>query len=69
MAKISTKKAKEQFSDVVDRVANGNERIILTHVTRRTNLSEARKILKKTLPADIRERVTFLMSWKHIQDE
>ncbi len=46
-----------------------NERIILTHVTRRTNLSEARKILKKTLPADILQRVTFLMSWKHIQDE
>jgi ribonuclease Z len=46
-----------------------NERIILTHVTRRTNLSEARHILKKTLPANIRERVTFLMSWKHIQDD
>ena len=46
-----------------------NERIILTHVTRRTNLSEARHILKKTLNADIRERVTFLMSWKHIQDD
>ncbi len=46
-----------------------NERIVLTHVTRRTNLSEARSILKTNLPADIRERVTFLMSWKHIQDE
>ncbi len=46
-----------------------NERIILTHVTRRTNLTDARKILKKTLPANIRERVTFLMSWKHIQDD
>jgi len=44
-----------------------NERIILIHVTRRTNLSAARKILRRTLPKDVLQRVTFLMSRKHIE--
>jgi len=42
--------------------------IIITHVTRRTNLTEARKALKKTLPKAIHQRVTFLMSMKHVAD-
>ena len=46
-----------------------NERIILTHVTRRTHLPEARRLLKQVLPAEIRDRVTFLMSWKHVQED
>ncbi len=46
-----------------------SERIIITHVTRRTNLAEARKILKKALPKSIYARVTFLMSWKHVQED
>ena len=46
-----------------------NERIVLTHVTRRTNLGQARKALKKALPKDILERVTFLMSRKYIEEE
>jgi len=46
-----------------------NERIVLTHVTRRTNLAEARKRLKATLPKAIYERTTFLMSWKHVADD
>ena len=46
-----------------------NERIVLTHVTRRTNLTAARKILKKTLPKAIHDRTTFLMSRKHVQPE
>ncbi|MBN1943803.1 MAG: MBL fold metallo-hydrolase [Phycisphaerae bacterium] len=46
-----------------------NEKIILTHVTRRTNLAQARKLLKQKLPADLLKRVTFLMSRKHIEDE
>ncbi len=43
-----------------------NEHIILVHLTRRTNMSSARKILKKTLPRDFLERVTFLMSREHV---
>lgn len=46
-----------------------NERIILIHVTRRTNMSLARKILRKVLPRETLERVTFLMSRKHIEAE
>ena len=46
-----------------------NEKIILTHLTRRTNLAEARRILKKVLPAELRERVTFLMSRRHVQPD
>ena len=46
-----------------------NERIVLTHVTRRTHLPEARRLLKQVLPAEVRDRVTFLMSWKHVQED
>ena len=46
-----------------------NERIVLTHVTRRTNLAEARRILRESLPPRLYERLTFLMSWKHVQDD
>ena len=46
-----------------------NERIVLIHVTRRTNMSVARKILRKALPKDTLDRVTFLMSRKYIEEE
>ena len=46
-----------------------NERIILVHVTRRTNMSEARKILRKSLDPATLERITFLMSRKYIEEE
>ncbi len=43
-----------------------NEHIILVHLTRRTNMSYAWKILKKILSKDVLERVTFLMSREHV---
>ncbi len=46
-----------------------NEHIIIVHVTRRTNMAAARKILRKALRKDILERVTFLMSAKYIEEE
>ena len=46
-----------------------NEKIIITHVTRRTNLSQARKQLKQKLPESIRRRTTFLMSRQHMEEE
>ncbi len=46
-----------------------NERIILIHLTRRTNMGAAKKILRKTLPKHTLERVTFLMSRAHIEEE
>ncbi len=45
-----------------------NERIIIVHVTRRTNMSEARKLLRRTLSKDLQQRVTFLMSRKHVEE-
>ncbi len=46
-----------------------NERVILVHVTRRTNIGEARKILRKSLPQDTLQRVTFLMSKKYTEQD
>jgi ribonuclease Z len=46
-----------------------NERIILVHVTRRTNMVAARQILRRTLRKDILRRVTFLMSRRYIEEE
>ena len=43
-----------------------NQCIVITHVTRRTALATARKILKKALHKEVLRRVTFLMSRKHV---
>jgi len=43
--------------------------IVLIHLTRRTNLAAARRILKKVLPSDVLERVRFLMSRQRQQDQ
>jgi ribonuclease Z len=46
-----------------------NPHILLIHLTRRTNMAAARRILRKALKKDILERVTFLMSRKTIEEE
>lgn len=46
-----------------------NEHIVIVHVTRRTNMSAARKMLRKSLPKDVVKRVTFLMGRKYIEDD
>ena len=46
-----------------------NERIILVHVTRRTNLGQARRILRKVLAKDLLPRVDFLMSRRHLRTD
>lgn len=45
------------------------ERIVIIHVTRRTNMGLARKLMRKALPADVLERITFLMSRRHIEED
>ena len=45
-----------------------NEHIVITHVTRRTNMAMARKILRKVLPKDVLSRITFLMSRRYIEE-
>ena len=46
-----------------------NERIVLIHVTRRTNLGFARKQLKALLDKSVLARVSFLMDRKHMEAE
>ena len=46
-----------------------NEHIIICHVTRRTNMAEARKILRKTLPKETLDRIKFLMSREYIEED
>ncbi|MHC4982132.1 MAG: MBL fold metallo-hydrolase [Planctomycetota bacterium] len=46
-----------------------NEHIIIVHVTRRTNMAAARRILRKSLRKDILDRITFLMSAKYIEED
>jgi ribonuclease Z len=46
-----------------------NEHIVLVHVTRRTNMAAARKILHDSLPKETLARVSFLMSRKYIEEE
>ena len=43
-----------------------NQHIVITHVTRRTAMAQARKILRELLPKDVLNRVTFLMSRRHV---
>jgi len=38
-----------------------NEHIVLTHLSRRTDIARARRILDRTLPAEVARRVHFLM--------
>jgi ribonuclease Z len=46
-----------------------NEHIILIHVTRRTNMAQARGILKKSLPKAVLDRISFLMSANYMEEE
>ncbi len=46
-----------------------NEKIILTHVTRRTYMSHARAKLKQYLKKEQLEKVTFLMGKKEVEEE
>ena len=46
-----------------------NEHILIVHTTRRTNMAEARKILRKSLRKEIVDRVSFLMSRKYIEED
>lgn len=43
-----------------------NEKVIITHVTRRTNLGFARRSLKKALNKETLAKTTFLMSREHM---
>ena len=44
-----------------------NEHIILTHLSRRTDISMARKMVNQILPPELAERVRFLMERPHLE--
>ncbi|NLF30474.1 MAG: hypothetical protein GX591_06260 [Planctomycetes bacterium] len=46
-----------------------NEHVVLIHVTRRTNMADARRLLRKTLRKDQLDRISFLMSRKFIESD
>jgi ribonuclease Z len=48
---------------------SNNQHVVLIHVTRRTNLAQARKILRRTLPKEIFPKVSFLMSRQQVEAE
>jgi len=49
----------EQLAQLLPRM--NNEYIILTHLSRRIDISQARQIVDKTLPAELASRIFFLM--------
>jgi len=57
----------EDLPEVLEGMSNRH--IVIVHVTRRTNMAQARKILKKALKKDVLERITFLMSRKYIEED
>ena len=46
-----------------------NQHIIIIHLTRRTNIHQARQILRKTLRKDVLERVSFLMGRQDLGED
>ena len=54
----------DQLAGVLESL--NNEKIIITHMTRRTHMGFARKMLKKKLPRELWDKTTFLMSRQHI---
>jgi ribonuclease Z len=53
-----------EFAGLIEKMQN--ERIIITHLTQRTGAGEAKSILRKALPAEVMERVTFLMDRRNM---
>ena len=46
-----------------------NEHVVLIHVTRRTNMADARRMLRKALSKDQLDRISFLMSRRFIESD
>ena len=46
-----------------------NLHIVIIHVTRRTNMAAASKLLRNTLDADTAKRVTFLMDRRNVEED
>ncbi|MHC4258769.1 MAG: MBL fold metallo-hydrolase [Planctomycetota bacterium] len=53
----------DEFGPLMERMEN--ETIVITHLTHRTNVLEARKMLLKSLPAEVFKKVIILMDRSH----
>jgi ribonuclease Z len=53
----------EEFAGLLKRMEN--EHIVITHLSQRTGISEARRILKKSLPASTHQKIILLMDKRH----
>ena len=53
----------DEFGPLLERMEN--ETIIITHLTHRTSVLEARKMLEKRLPAEVFKKVIILMDRSH----
>ncbi|MHC5136387.1 MAG: MBL fold metallo-hydrolase [Planctomycetota bacterium] len=53
----------DEFGPLMERMEN--ETIVITHLTHRTNVLEARKMLQKSLPAEVFKKVIILMDRSH----
>ncbi|MHC5156636.1 MAG: hypothetical protein ACYSOZ_00865 [Planctomycetota bacterium] len=53
----------DEFGPLLERMEN--EYIIITHLTHRTHVVEARKMLEKRLPAEVFKKVIILMDRKN----
>jgi len=55
----------DEFGPLLERM--NNQVILITHLTQRTSMIEARKLLREKLPAEIFKKVIFLMDRKYRQ--
>ena len=53
----------DEFGPLLERMEN--EHIIITHLTHRTSVVEARKMLEKRLPGEVYKKVMILMDRKN----
>jgi ribonuclease Z len=56
----------EQFAEIVPRLKN--EHIVIMHVTRRSGISRARRLMRKRLGDEQMKRIHFLMDFEGAQD-
>ena len=52
----------DEFGPLLERM--NNEHILITHLTQRTSISEARKILQEKLPSSVQKKVILLMDYR-----
>ncbi|MBT3279533.1 MAG: hypothetical protein HN909_00555 [Phycisphaerales bacterium] len=65
---IRAKAGKHIYIEQLPEILEGmnNERVLITHITKRSNLGFARRRLKKLLAPELYERVSFLMSRQYM---